>query len=170
MSTGRAGLVERLADRISWYAERFHTAQRKAGNPEHSEVTPTLCSHPRCADVVDLLWSAGLELSSSGATLAGPAPDMVDGRERPGDESVPEPWEGAVIPEGYTFQRRGRCASCAALISWLKTPIGRTGPWNVDGTSHFASCPEANKWRKRKGSAPRERDAAVTARDTDGVG
>jgi hypothetical protein len=169
VSAGRAGLVERLADRVSWYAERFHAAQRKAGNPEHAEAEPTYCSHPRCSDVVDLLWQAGLALSSAGPTIMGPGPEMVDGRERREDESVPEPWEGAVIPDGYTFQRRGRCASCDAPISWLRTPTGRMGPWNVDGTSHFASCPEANRWRKRKGPAPR--DAAVTVRDApEGVG
>jgi hypothetical protein len=56
-----------------------------------------------------------------------------------------------------------RCRSCQALIVWLKTKAGRMMPVNYDGTvieldthyvhgrhtSHFATCPNALKHRKK---------------------
>ena len=55
------------------------------------------------------------------------------------------------------------CKSCGAEIIWIKTLGGNAMPCNLDKktvvteggqvvtgrTSHFATCPEANKWRKK---------------------
>lgn len=49
------------------------------------------------------------------------------------------------IPSG-TAQKS--CRSCGAPMFWVKTRTGRSMPVNADGTSHFASCPEAGSWRK----------------------
>ena len=72
--------------------------------------------------------------------------------ERPGlfDGEPPQGW---LAPTGYTVELReppARCRSCNAEIAWATTPAGRRMPLNRDGTSHFANCPEADTWRKRK--------------------
>ncbi len=41
------------------------------------------------------------------------------------------------------------CRSCKALIYWIK-PKDKPMPVNPDGVSHFATCPQAGKWRKGK--------------------
>jgi len=48
----------------------------------------------------------------------------------------------------------GRCRSCGAVILWVVTLWGKRSPQNPDGTSHFATCPDAVRWRrdKRKGA------------------
>ena len=56
-----------------------------------------------------------------------------------------------------------RCRSCGAEIVWMKTDLGKNIPVDADDvvdpeatvfdpdtmTSHFATCPDANKWRKK---------------------
>lgn len=43
------------------------------------------------------------------------------------------------------------CRSCGAVIFWDKHPkTGRPHPFNADGTSHFATCPNAKEWRGKK--------------------
>ena len=55
-----------------------------------------------------------------------------------------------------------KCRSCGEEIVWLKTDSGKNIPVDADTvadkdaeifdskqmTSHFATCPDANKWRK----------------------
>jgi len=45
------------------------------------------------------------------------------------------------------------CRGCRATIYWATTARGNRMPLNEDGTSHFATCPVANAYRKqnRKG-------------------
>lgn len=47
-----------------------------------------------------------------------------------------------------------KCRSCGAEIVWDKHPkTGKPHPFNPDGTSHFATCPDAKRWRgKKRGS------------------
>lgn len=56
---------------------------------------------------------------------------------------------GYVVPEGWSADRPGLCRSCKADIMWATTPAGKPSPLNPDGTSHFATCPQADSWRKR---------------------
>jgi hypothetical protein len=42
----------------------------------------------------------------------------------------------------------GNCRSCGAPIWWIKHRNGRTGIYNIDGTSHFSTCPDAQNHRK----------------------
>jgi len=53
-----------------------------------------------------------------------------------------------AIPAGATVTH---CRSCAARIVWIKTESGKNMPVNAEGdpTSHFATCPDANRWRKK---------------------
>lgn len=57
--------------------------------------------------------------------------------------------EDVTIPEGYTFSGRGTCRSCGVPIVWAVTAKGRAAPLNLDGISHYATCPQAATWRKK---------------------
>lgn len=59
------------------------------------------------------------------------------------------PPPGWLIPEGYTFDNRGSCRACGAPLAWCLTRAGKRAPLNPDGTSHFATCPEASRFRTR---------------------
>lgn len=43
----------------------------------------------------------------------------------------------------------GTCKGCQQSIWWIKTPKGRAMPCDADGTSHFATCPNADQFRNR---------------------
>lgn len=43
--------------------------------------------------------------------------------------------------------------SCAAPVVWIVTAAGKRMPCNADGTSHFATCPAAVRFRKKRGAA-----------------
>lgn len=48
------------------------------------------------------------------------------------------------------------CASCDGLILWVITPRGKPMPVDAEPdsagryTSHFATCPDADGWRRRR--------------------
>ena len=55
----------------------------------------------------------------------------------------------------------GNCRSCKRQIIWMKTSKGKNIPVDIDEysegethfnaktmTSHFATCPQSDKWRK----------------------
>lgn len=46
-------------------------------------------------------------------------------------------------PLGWKPGRIGQCRSCRAPVQWCTTPSGKPAPVDVDGTSHFATCPQA---------------------------
>lgn len=41
-----------------------------------------------------------------------------------------------------------RCRACRAEISFAPTSTGKLMPVDADGTSHFATCPQADRFRK----------------------
>lgn len=41
-----------------------------------------------------------------------------------------------------------RCKSCNAPIVWEKTETGKATPNNLDGGSHWVTCPQRREWRK----------------------
>lgn len=44
---------------------------------------------------------------------------------------------------------RGTCRSCGRPVAWIITAKGKKMPVDLgSGESHFATCPEAAKWRK----------------------
>lgn len=53
------------------------------------------------------------------------------------------------------FAGGSRCASCGAEIRWQRTPAGHATPINPDGTTHWATCPQARDWRKRHAPVPK---------------
>lgn len=43
----------------------------------------------------------------------------------------------------------GVCRSCHAEIAWGLTAKGKRMPYNLDGSSHFGTCPEAAQWSRK---------------------
>lgn len=41
-----------------------------------------------------------------------------------------------------------QCRSCGAVIWWIMTKNKKSAPVNGDLTSHFATCPQSQRWRK----------------------
>jgi len=60
------------------------------------------------------------------------------------------PW---ILPD-WAVYREGApttCRSCRAVVLWVESrSTGKRAPINPDGISHFATCPDAAKWRKPK--------------------
>jgi hypothetical protein len=57
------------------------------------------------------------------------------------------------IPGGWTFRPQEKpkhCRSCDARVLWLTSKAGRHAPFDPDGKSHFATCPDAPEWRKSR--------------------
>ena len=56
---------------------------------------------------------------------------------------------------GYRFQKIGLCRGCDASIEWWITPAGKRIPMNpmasdnVEAVSHFATCPSADRFRRK---------------------
>jgi len=49
-----------------------------------------------------------------------------------------------------TIGNPGRCESCSAEVVWITTrKNGKAAPFDPGGKSHFATCPNANRHRKR---------------------
>ncbi len=44
-----------------------------------------------------------------------------------------------------------RCKACNRWIYWItNVTTGKTSPYDKDGTSHFATCPMADRFRSKK--------------------
>jgi hypothetical protein len=54
------------------------------------------------------------------------------------------------IPTGT---RPSTCRGCQATIYWLVTEKGKRMPVDPDGTPHWATCPNAQEFRRRKRGA-----------------
>ena len=55
-----------------------------------------------------------------------------------------------AVPLGWTADNEGHCRSCGAAVLWCVTPAGKKAPIDRDGKSHFATCPDADKWRQSR--------------------
>lgn len=56
-------------------------------------------------------------------------------------------WE---VPQGHRPAGMGRCRSCHVVIQWAITSTQTRIPLDRDGRAHFATCPDAAVWRKRR--------------------
>jgi hypothetical protein len=43
----------------------------------------------------------------------------------------------------------GACRSCGARILWIFSKDRKLMPYDPDGVTHFATCPDAKEWSKR---------------------
>jgi hypothetical protein len=59
-------------------------------------------------------------------------------------------YTGWAHPEGWVIINLARCQGCGQPIAWARTPAGRSAPLDRDGVSHFATCPEADRFRRRR--------------------
>lgn len=51
---------------------------------------------------------------------------------------------------GYEFLELAPCKGCGRQIAWWRTyPNEKRSPHDPDGTSHFATCPDADRFRAR---------------------
>ena len=41
------------------------------------------------------------------------------------------------------------CRGCSQSIVWVKHNSGRSAPYDADGTPHFATCPQADQFRRK---------------------
>lgn len=63
----------------------------------------------------------------------------------------PDPPPHVVVPKpGYRYGGASECRSCGALMYWWRTLAGASSPHDVDGTSHFATCPNAQDHRRKR--------------------
>jgi len=53
-------------------------------------------------------------------------------------------------PGGWTIVNVAPCRGCGALIAWARTFDRNAAPLDRDGTSHFATCPQAERFRKTR--------------------
>ena len=61
------------------------------------------------------------------------------------------------------------CRACGAQIAFVRTAAGRQAPMNVEdgfvtGVSHFATCPQANRFTRRRIAKPKAKAAPVGPR------
>ncbi len=55
-----------------------------------------------------------------------------------------------TLPDGRVG-KLGECRSCHATVVWaVSGRTGRTSPYDLDGKSHFATCVDAESWRRVK--------------------
>lgn len=67
-----------------------------------------------------------------------------------GDEVYGDDVTSGLLPEPEAPEGEpGECRSCHAPVLWRLTAKGKRAPFDQDGTSHFATCPDATRWRKR---------------------
>lgn len=54
-------------------------------------------------------------------------------------------WAEVPLPADW---RTAECRSCGAPVLWVMTKGGKRAPLDRDGHSHFATCPQADQWRR----------------------
>jgi len=42
----------------------------------------------------------------------------------------------------------GTCKGCGAAILWVTTKNGKAAPYDPDGETHWATCPNAKRFKK----------------------
>lgn len=50
------------------------------------------------------------------------------------------------IPPGTRF---ATCRGCGGAIAWIATAAGKRTPVDGDGTSHWATCPQASRFKPK---------------------
>jgi hypothetical protein len=57
---------------------------------------------------------------------------------------------GWTVPPGYVPTNTALCRGCGQIVLWTITPHDRKMPIDRDGVSHFATCPRAADFRRRR--------------------
>ena len=82
------------------------------------------------------------------------APGMT-GETGHGRPLVPVGVTGWMLPEGYRPDNYAACRGCGQRILWAFTLAGKKSPHDPDGTSHFATCSAAARFRKDRAPKPK---------------
>jgi hypothetical protein len=48
-----------------------------------------------------------------------------------------------------SINKKDYCKGCGAEIQWILTKSGRYSPANLDGSSHWGTCPKGEIFKKR---------------------
>ena len=68
----------------------------------------------------------------------------------PSDPKPQRPPKPLPVPESVFWKPPSYCRGCQAEIWWWKNPqTGSNVPVNADSTSHFATCPKREDFRKQ---------------------
>lgn len=59
----------------------------------------------------------------------------------------------ATNPHVRKFVSHGHCKGCSVAIVWVEHKNGKLVPYTLDGVNHFATCPVAAQFKKKKGKA-----------------
>lgn len=81
-------------------------------------------------------------------------------RPEAGDHFAAEPelderYIGWRRPPGWSIVTLDSCRGCRATIAWALTPAGKYAPLDPSGISHFATCPQADRFRRAVKSGAR---------------
>lgn len=66
-------------------------------------------------------------------------------------------------PVDAELETVGRCRSCSRPVLWGKFK-GKPHPFDLDGATHFSTCPEAEDWRERRRRARAEANGEAAER------
>lgn len=68
------------------------------------------------------------------------------------DETTPERTVVDLEARGYTFGGTSTCTgpTCGRIVYWWLTAAGKRSPHDADGISHFATCPDRERFRRQK--------------------
>lgn len=55
---------------------------------------------------------------------------------------------GWLRPAGWEIVTLDGCRGCGASIAWALTIAGKYAPLDPSGTNHFATCPQADRFRR----------------------
>ena len=59
-------------------------------------------------------------------------------------------WEDRLKRMLVIVGKPGRCKACDLAIYWVTTRRDAMLPYTAEGLPHFAGCPKANEFRKKK--------------------
>ena len=57
---------------------------------------------------------------------------------------------GKIVYEIPAGTHRASCSGCGADIYWVKTKKGKNMPVDPSGEPHWATCPDAKRFSKKK--------------------
>ncbi len=54
----------------------------------------------------------------------------------------------ALVARATGCGKVGKCSGCGAMVYWFATRAGKDTPVNMDGTTHWATCPQRERFKR----------------------